>query len=201
MTEPANPQPSEPTPEWGAPAPRARWSGKKTAAAAAIAVGIAATGGVAVYAASGTSSSEQGGGPGGMMTNGGGPMMRLPEGLASALHGEYTVPDGKGGYTTEVMQLGEVTEISATSVSVKSEDGYTKTYPIDGNTTFGRGSADDIAGGDTVTVTAAPGEGAVAKTVSERVIMGGPQGGPQDGGRQQNGGQPPQNGQQQPPGN
>ncbi|AXB48176.1 hypothetical protein [Amycolatopsis albispora] len=194
MTEPASPQPSEPAPEWGAPAPRPRWSGKKTAAAAAIAVGIAATGGVAVYAASGTSSSEQGGGPGGMMT-GGGPMMRLPEGLASALHGEYTVPDGKGGYTTEVMQLGEVTEISATSVAVKSEDGYTKTYPIDGNTTFGRGSLDDIAGGDTVTVTAAPGEGAAAKTISERVIMGGPQGGQQDGGQQA-----PRNG-QQPPGN
>ncbi|UJW31739.1 hypothetical protein L3Q67_42330 [Saccharothrix sp. AJ9571] len=195
MTEPANPQPSEPTPEWGAPAPRPRWSGKKTAAAAAIAVGIAATGGVAVYAASGTSVTEQGGGPGGMM-NGGGPIMRSAEGLASALHGEYTVSDGKGGFTTEVMQAGEVAEISATSATVKSEDGYTKTYTIDGSTTFGRqGTAADIAGGDTVMVTAIPnGDAATAKTITERTTQ--LQGGPQQGGPQQGG---PQG--QQPPGN
>ncbi|MFI6031741.1 hypothetical protein [Amycolatopsis magusensis] len=189
MTEPATPQPSEPTPEWGAPAPRPRWSGKKTAAAAAIAVGIAATGGVAVYAASGTSVTEQGGGPGGMMN--GGPIMRSADGLGAALHGEYTVSDGKGGFTTEVMQAGEVTEISATSATVKSQDGYTKTYAIDGSTTFGRqGTAADIAGGDTVTVTAVPnGDAATAKTITERTTQ--LQGGPQQGGPQ--GQQPPGN--------
>jgi hypothetical protein len=33
------------------------------------------------------------------------------------LHGEFTVSDGNGGYKTAVMQRGEVTAISSTSVT------------------------------------------------------------------------------------
>src|SRR5688500_1804744 len=93
--------------EWGAaPAPeseaqRPAWTAKKTVAAVAIAVGIAAAGGVAIYAASGTN--QQTGGMGGMGPGGygmggmrqGGPGFGL--GSGSATHGEF--------------QTGEVTAI------------------------------------------------------------------------------------------
>jgi hypothetical protein len=141
--------------EWGQRQPRSkrRWSGRKLALAMAIAVGIAGAGGVAVYAASGstssTSSSQQGpgGGPGGGM--GGGR-------TSGALHGEYVVSDGNGGYTTELLQNGEVTAVSDTSITARSEDGYTKTYTIDSETVVGNGSAElsSIAAGDGITIVA-----------------------------------------------
>ena len=49
---------------------------------------------------------------------------------ATSLHGEFVVPDGAGGYTTELTQTGTVTAISPTSITVRSEDGYSQTYVI-----------------------------------------------------------------------
>ena len=49
---------------------------------------------------------------------------------ATSLHGEFVVPDGAGGYTTVLTQTGTVTAISATSITVRSEDGYSQTYVI-----------------------------------------------------------------------
>jgi hypothetical protein len=46
------------------------------------------------------------------------------------LHGEFVVPNGAGGYTTELTQTGAVVAISAASITVRSEDGYTQTYVI-----------------------------------------------------------------------
>lgn len=130
--------------------PPQRWSARKTVVSVAIAAAVVAGGGVAIYAASGSgdsSASTQGGGPGGgQMMQGAGP--GGGSALAAALHGEYVVSDGNGGYTTELTQVGTVTGLSATELTAKSTDGYTKTYTI--------GSADlsGITSGDTVTLTA-----------------------------------------------
>lgn len=147
-------------PVWGAPVPERTepsWSWKKTALAAAVALGIATAGGFAVYAASGAVADSPGG-------RGGGPVL-MRGGPGAALHGEYVVSDGKGGYKTELMQSGKVTEISDTAITAKSEDGYTKTYTIDADTTR---AAIDV--GDEVIVTAD--EAGVADTIVEPTRMG-----------------------------
>lgn len=61
-------------------------------------------------------------------------------GAAGAIHGELTVPDGNGGYRTMVIQRGTVTDVSSTSLTVKSDDGYTKTYKVDDNTLVNAGN-------------------------------------------------------------
>lgn len=179
-------QPAEP--QWGAPQerPAQRWSSRKTVAAVAIAVGVAAAGGAAIYAASGTSdaSTAMQGGPGGQMQGGPGGGQST---LASALHGEYVVSDGNGGYTTELMQTGTVTDISSTSLTAKSDDGYTKTYAIDSDTAVGNNAAlSSIATGDTVTVVATvSGADATADTLTEGSTQGAPGGGAGIGQQQQ----------------
>lgn len=156
--------------EWGAQQPKPKRSVKKLAIAIAVALGIAGAGAGVVYAASGsTSGTEQGpggsgamgGGPGGQSSQGGGPGGLMSE----ALHGEYVVSDGNGSYTTEILQNGEVTAISDTSITAKSEDGYTKTYTIDSDTTSDLSS---IETGDDVTITATvSGDTATVETVVE----------------------------------
>lgn len=157
----------QPPPSWGAAPPPAgrRWSGRKTAAVLGVAAAIAAAGGVTIYATSGsgtTSTTAQGpGGAGGAPGGGAG-------GASAALHGTYTVADDSGtGFHTELTQTGKVTAVSATSITMISDDNYTKTYTIDAGTVVqamsagGPGSSagtlttSSIAAGDQVTVTAA----------------------------------------------
>ncbi|MFJ8913351.1 hypothetical protein [Amycolatopsis sp. NPDC102389] len=135
-TKPAEPPADEPA-AWGAPAPagepKKTWSGRKTAIAAGVAVVIAAGGGAAIWAGTAANGAEQGGmmgGPGGgrVLIGPGGGMPR------DALHGDFVVSDGNGGYSTERTQTGEITEISATSVSLTSKDGYKQVYTIDAST-------------------------------------------------------------------
>ncbi|GHF62124.1 hypothetical protein FHX82_002880 [Amycolatopsis bartoniae] len=159
--------------QWGAPQqrPALRWSPRKTIAAVAIAVGVAAAGGAAIYAASGSSdasTSMQGGPGGGQMSGPGG----QSSALTSALHGEFVVSDGNGGYTTELTQTGKVTAISSTSVTTQSSDGYSKTY------TIGSGTAvSDITTGDTVTVVATvSGNNATVESLTEGTAAGQQQG-------------------------
>ncbi|MDT7732637.1 MAG: hypothetical protein QOK45_2890 [Mycobacterium sp.] len=118
-----------------------RWGLRATAAAVGVAAVIAAIGGAAIYAATEGSSHSfgashqafgQGGGmpagPGGQHGSGGGPS---PAAVGStSLHGEFVVPDGAGGYTTVLTQTGTVTAISPTSITVRSEDGFSQTYVI-----------------------------------------------------------------------
>jgi hypothetical protein len=150
---------------------RPRWSGPKTVAVVVVSVGVLAAGGIAVYAASNSSSNTPapvmpGGGAGGGPRGAGG---GAAGSVMNALHGEFTISDGNGGYKTEIMQNGQVTAVSATSLTAKSADGYTKVYTINANTVFGTGTVSDIANGDTVTVTATPsGDQASADSVSER---------------------------------
>lgn len=139
---------------WGVPPPppgqRRRWSTRRIVVTVAVAVGIAAAGGVAIYAASGSTPEQRGlvGGPaGGGPVIMGGPMAELD-------HGEF--------------QNGEVTEISDTSITAKSEDGYERTYTIDEGTQLGG----DIEKGDEVMIMASvDGDTATAESVVDQGEM------------------------------
>ncbi len=180
---------------WGDPAPaeaaqaRKPWSGKKTAIAAGIAVVIAAGGGVAIWAgtSAGTTAAQQGGpggfgGPGGQFGGPGG----FGGGMAAlreALHGDFVVTDANGGYTTERLQTGDVTELSATSVTLTSKDGYKQTYTIGSSTE----KAGDVKQGDTNVTVVAKVEGQTATATSlgqslQRQPGTGGQGGRRNGG-------------------
>jgi hypothetical protein len=177
-TEPENPT-------WGdQPPPQATqgpsWNGRKALAAVAVAVGIAAVGGGVIYAAGNSEAAQQGiggprgyamrGGPGGgMVIMGGGP-------FGDAQHGEF--------------QNGEVTGVSDAEITVKSTDGYTRTYRVDDDTRVngGQGDLDDIATGDTVTVLASD---STADTILEGNAV--------HDSRRQDGGQPPADGRGTPP--
>ncbi|WP_414943350.1 hypothetical protein [Amycolatopsis sp. cmx-11-32] len=163
MTEPTKPA------AWGAPVPagepKKAWSGRKTAIAAMVAVLIAAGGGAAIWAGTAANGAEQG--QGGMMGGpGGGRMIFGPDGgmPRDALHGDFVVSDGKGGYRTERLQTGEITEISATSISLTSKDGYQQVYTIDSSTR----KTGDPKTGEKVTVTAkVAGNTATATTIGQ----------------------------------
>jgi hypothetical protein len=149
---------------WGAPQPSpGSWGRRKTAAAVAVAAVIAAFGGAAIYAATEGSPHSFGaphqasgpaagmpGGPGRQHGAGGG---GGPAAVGStSLHGEFVLPDGAGGYTTELTQTGAVTAISPTSITVRSEDGYSQTYVIPN--TAGNAGAPPFAVDDQVVVRA-----------------------------------------------
>ncbi|MFB9687634.1 hypothetical protein [Amycolatopsis plumensis] len=147
--------PSTPDQTWGAtpaPAPKQAWSPGKKIAAGAVAAVIVAGGGAAVWAASSSAATDTQAGPGGMPGGG----------LGGALHGEYVASDGNGGYVTKIMQTGEITELSATSLTAKSDDGFSKTYTITS------AQATGLAAGDTVTVVATEsGSTATATSVTD----------------------------------
>jgi hypothetical protein len=150
--------------------PRPRWSARKTAAAVGIAVVIAAGGGAAIWAAT---ANDSGTGQRGMGGPGGGPdggRFLGMGGLDSALHGEFVIADG----TTELLQTGKVTEVSAASIGISSTDGYTKSYTIDSSTLLDTG----VKTGDQVTVIAKKSDN-VAVSVIDRTNL------PQDGRRAQ----------------
>ncbi|MGW4488626.1 hypothetical protein ACWEOE_32885 [Amycolatopsis sp. NPDC004368] len=137
---------------WGAPGgeppatPKKSWSGRKTAIAAGVAVVIAVGGGLAIWAgtsandASAQQSPGSPGGPGGFRGGQGFGGQRGPgafggaAALRNALHGDFVVTAPTGGYTTERLQTGAITEISATSVTLTSKDGYKQTYVLDAST-------------------------------------------------------------------
>jgi hypothetical protein len=72
---------------------------------------------------------------------------------SASLHGEFVVADGTGGFTTMMSQTGRVTAISPTSVTARSDDGYTQTYVIPAASN-GAAVAPPFAVGDEVTIRA-----------------------------------------------
>lgn len=116
-------------PVWGTPTEHpTTWSIRTTVAAVGIAAALAALGGVVVYAATdGSSQGHLGGGPPGWGGPGG-------PGFQRTLHGENVVSDGKGGFSTELTQTGDVTAASDTSITVRSQDGYSQTYVVGADT-------------------------------------------------------------------
>lgn len=73
-------------------------------------------------------------------------------GIGGALHGEFVVEKSDGVYETHATQLGEVTAVSSTSITVKSEDDYSKTYSVAADTLLNakRDGIASIVVGDTV---------------------------------------------------
>jgi hypothetical protein len=72
------------------------------------------------------------------------------------IHGEFVTAAPDGGWQTVATQQGEVTAVSATSITVKSEDGFSRTYAVDDNTLVNAGNEGiaDVAKGDDVRVKA-----------------------------------------------
>ena len=60
----------------------------------------------------------------------------MPFGFAplGAIHGQFVTPKPGGGYQTIDTQRGTVTAVSTSSITVKSSDGYTKTYQVTSST-------------------------------------------------------------------
>ncbi|HEX8001101.1 MAG TPA: hypothetical protein VF519_00230 [Mycobacteriales bacterium] len=95
------------------------------------------------------------GGPGGHHGRGG---------MGMGIHGEFVVPNPDGGYRTIATQKGEVTAVSATSLTVKSADGYSRTYAVDDGTLVNAGNDGiaDVKTGDDVHVMAVVTDGKAA---------------------------------------
>jgi hypothetical protein len=142
-------------------------------AAAATGVALASTSGTPSPSPSGSSASPNPGtqkqegvpgtggrqrGPGGLHGGGfgggfGGPGLAGPLG---ALHGEFVVPKQGGGYQTLVVQRGSVSSVSASTITVKSDDGFSATYAVnaDALVNAARDGIGSIKKGDEVSVVA-----------------------------------------------
>lgn len=115
-----------------------------------------------------TPGQQKPGEPGGPGKGGFGP--RGEFGLGGALHGEFVVPKDGGGYQTVATQRGEVTAVSKESITLKSADGYSRTYALTEDTLVNaaRDGIDDVKTGNTVTVTAVVTDGkATASSVND----------------------------------
>ncbi len=101
------------------------------------------------------------------------------------LHGEFVVPDGSGGFRTMVVQRGEVTAVSKTSITVVSEDKFSTTYAVtedtlvnaarDGITTIKKGAKVHVAAtkvGDKATAVHI-GDQSLRKALRERMGLDG----------------------------
>jgi hypothetical protein len=86
-----------------------------------------------------------------------GPGMRpfFGPGGGGVVHGVYTVPNGSG-FRTLAEQTGQVTAVSATSLTVKSADGFAQPYTVEPSTVVDSqaGGISTVAKGDTVRVQA-----------------------------------------------
>lgn len=192
------------------------WTVKRGLAVGGVAAVIAVGAGAGVYALTSSSAAasgdaagaaggqrfngqgmpggQQGGQTGGSATGrdgggafGPGGMGAMAGGLSAAVHADYVVLEGST-YTSMAEQLGTVSEVSPSSVTVKSTDGFTRSYALGsdvavsnmqqrrqqsggtGSTSGGSGgtqlSVADIVSGATVRITAAKdGSGYTAKSV------------------------------------
>lgn len=103
------------------------------------------------------------GGPGGGRHGG-------KHGMGMGIRGEFVTAAPDGGWQTVATQKGEVTAVSATSLTVKSEDGYSRTYAVNDDTLVNAGNDGiaDVKVGDDVHVMAIVTEGqAAAKDVRD----------------------------------
>ncbi|HET6743226.1 MAG TPA: DUF5666 domain-containing protein, partial [Kribbella sp.] len=87
-------------------------------------------------------------------------------GLGGALHGEFVVPKDGGGYQTVATQRGKVTAVSKDSLTVKSDDGYSRTYTLTADTMVNaaRDGIDNVKTGNTVNVSAVVTDGKATAT-------------------------------------
>jgi hypothetical protein len=82
----------------------------------------------------------------------------VPLGLGpfGAIHGQFVAPKQGGGYQTIDTQRGTVTAVSTGSITVKSSDGYTKSYLVTSSTNVDaqRAGIGSVKTGQTVSVLA-----------------------------------------------
>ncbi|MFN6554977.1 hypothetical protein ACP6C7_30780 [Mycolicibacterium septicum] len=119
---------------------------RHTAAALGIAAAIAGLGGAAVYAATDIQGPGHGGGPPNA-EGGPPPWMDGPRDrpAPAPLHSEAVLADHDGGgYSTELTQNGTITELTATSVTVRSNDGFTQSYVLPASVTPSFGVDDRV---------------------------------------------------------
>jgi hypothetical protein len=81
--------------------------------------------------------------------------------LGGVEHGEFTVTGSDGKTVVMTLQRGEVTSASATSVAVRSSDGFARTYAVNDQTRVAPGTGAGLDAGDDVVVLARK-EGKVA---------------------------------------
>ena len=118
------------------------------------------------------------GGPGDFAAGG------MGGGLSAAVHAEYVVLQGTE-YTTMAQQTGTVSEVSSSSVTVKSSDGFTRSYALGSDVVVSNlqqrrqqadtsgtqlSVADIVAGGTVRIVAAKEGSGFTASSV---IVAGG----------------------------
>jgi hypothetical protein len=133
------------------------WNLRGTAVAVGVAAVIAGVGGAAVYAATDNGPRMMGMHTGGGMAFGDrnapphDDAMRATSPDSASLHGEYVLANGSGGFNTMISQTGRVTAISPTSVTARSDDGYSQTYVI---AAAAPASTPHFAVGDEVTIDA-----------------------------------------------
>ncbi|WP_162943778.1 hypothetical protein [Arthrobacter celericrescens] len=188
------PPSGQPSAGWGAARARSagpaggaagKWTLKKGLIAGGVAVVVAGATAAGVYAAGNGAAADAGtqaaggmagqngmsaqGGPGGIGMNGGG---FAPDGLGmgagglgAAVHSEYVILRN-GTYVNMGSQTGTVSEVSADSITIRSEDGFNRSYRLGSDLVvsqgMGRGmnqgsstlSISDVQSGDTVRITA-----------------------------------------------
>jgi hypothetical protein len=93
--------------------------------------------------------------------------------MGEVLHGELVIAGPNGTGQTVVIQSGTVTQVQGDSVTVRSTDGYTVTWTLNGQTVvrtgWAQGSVKDIVKGDTVRAEGTRSGGStVARLVAER---------------------------------
>ncbi len=86
----------------------------------------------------------------------GGPSFAFGAGPLRAVHGEFVVPKQGGGYETVDVQRGQVTAVSGSAITIKSSDGFTRSYVVTSSTIVGakRDGIGSIKAGDQAAVTA-----------------------------------------------
>jgi hypothetical protein len=141
--------------------PNHRWSRRQVLLAATVAICVAITGTVVVFAARGSSTGAELAVPGGRKVQFPGDRAQAVPGggldLSTVLHGEFIATEDKTGYPVMLFQTGTVTEVSGTSITVRSTDGYQKSYLVDAAVTRVLATGGDITAvqiGQTVTVVA-----------------------------------------------
>ena len=99
--------------------------------------------------------------------------------VAGALHGQLVLPKPGGGYETVDVQSGQVTAVSTTSITLKSADGFSKSYVLTGSTVVDaqRAGIGSVKAGNQVTLLATvSGSTATATSITDLTLL--PQGRP-----------------------
>jgi len=100
-------------------------------------------------------------------------------GVFGALHGQLVVPKSGGGYQTVDVQNGQVTAVSTGSITLKSADGFSKSYAVTSTTVVDaqRDGIGSVKVGNQVTLLATVSGGtATAASITDLTLL--PQGRP-----------------------